>query len=61
MVGKQPVKDTKAEVDTLAVISEGKLAAEDGDKLAVVDADILPVVNNLSKLTDQDVVGKVFG
>ena len=57
----QPVKDTKAEVDTLAVISEGKLAAEDGDKLAVVDADILPVVNNLSKLTDQDVVGKVFG
>ena len=61
MVGKQPVKDTQAEVDTLAVISEGKLAAEDGDKLAVVDADILPVVNNLGKLTDQDVVGKVFG
>ena len=61
MVGKQPVKDTQAEVDTLAVISEGKLAAEDGDKLAVVDADILPVVNNLGKLTEQYVVGKVFG
>ena len=56
MVGKQPVKDTKAEVDTLAVISEGKLAAEDGDKLAVVDADILPVVNNLGKLTDQAII-----
>ena len=55
------MKDTQAEVDTLAVISECKLAAEDGDKLAVVDADILPVVNNLGKLTEQYVVGKVFG